>query len=87
MTEYSDKEILRTFNTNPSKGFDLLVKNYQERLYWHIRKILIDHDDTNDVLQNVFIKVWKIAILVDFGRFSLFWSILVDFLQFSAFLV
>jgi RNA polymerase sigma-70 factor (ECF subfamily) len=28
-------------------------------LYWHIRKILIDHDDTNDVLQNVFIKVWR----------------------------
>lgn len=59
MIEYSDKEIFHIFNTNPSKGFDLLVKKYQERLYWHIRKILIDHDDTNDVLQNVFIKVWK----------------------------
>mgnify|MGYP002528324201 CR=1 FL=1 len=59
MAEYSDKEILRIFNINPSKGFDLLVRKYQKRLYWHIRKMVIEHEDTNDVLQNVFIKVWK----------------------------
>ena len=36
-----------------------LVKKYQERLYWHIRKIVMNHEDTDDVLQNTFIKVWK----------------------------
>jgi RNA polymerase sigma-70 factor (ECF subfamily) len=40
-------------------AFHELVKKYQERLYWHIRKIVINHDDTDDVLQNTFIKVWR----------------------------
>jgi RNA polymerase sigma-70 factor (ECF subfamily) len=35
------------------------VRKYQEKLYWHIRRIVVDHDDANDVLQNVCIKVWK----------------------------
>ena len=42
-----------------SKAFDELVRLYKERLYWHIRKIVISHDDTDDVLQNTFIKVYK----------------------------
>ena len=40
-------------------AFHSLVKRYQERLYWHIRKIVLSHEDTDDVLQNTFIKVWK----------------------------
>ncbi len=40
-------------------AFKKLVSLYKERLYWHIRKIVIDHDDTDDVLQNTFIKVFK----------------------------
>ena len=36
-----------------------MVKKYQKRLYWHIRRMVIDHDDANDVLQNTFIKVWN----------------------------
>lgn len=40
-------------------AFQTLVKKYQERLYWHIRKIVMDHDDADDVLQNTFIKVWR----------------------------
>ena len=39
--------------------FQHLVEKYQERLYWHIRKIVLDHNDADDVLQNTFIKVWK----------------------------
>ncbi|MGY6647238.1 RNA polymerase sigma factor [Wenyingzhuangia sp. IMCC45574] len=42
-----------------SIAFDELVRVYKERLYWHIRKIVINHDDTDDVLQNTFIKVFK----------------------------
>ena len=40
-------------------AFGQLVKLYQERLYWHIRKILLSHDDTDDVLQNTFMKAWR----------------------------
>jgi RNA polymerase sigma-70 factor, ECF subfamily len=40
-------------------SFTQLVTKYQERLYWHIRRMVIEHEDTNDILQNVFIKVWK----------------------------
>ncbi|MEL6810743.1 MAG: RNA polymerase sigma factor [Bacteroidota bacterium] len=41
------------------KAFKILVSQYKERLYWHIRKIVLDHDDTDDVLQNTFIKVFR----------------------------
>jgi len=41
------------------KAFRTLVTNYKERLYWHIRKIVISHDDADDVLQNTFIKIFK----------------------------
>ena len=40
-------------------AFHTLVNKYQERLYWHIRKIVLSHEDADDVLQNTFIKVWK----------------------------
>lgn len=39
-------------------AFSVLVKSFSERLYWQIRKIVISHEDANDVLQNVFIKIW-----------------------------
>ncbi len=40
------------------RGFELLVNQYSERLYWQIRRIVISHDDADDVLQNTFIKAW-----------------------------
>lgn len=40
-------------------AFRLLVSQYKERLYWHIRKIVLEHEDTDDVLQNTFIKIFK----------------------------
>ncbi|MDA7765338.1 sigma-70 family RNA polymerase sigma factor [Flavobacteriaceae bacterium] len=39
------------------KAFKRLVQEYKERLYWHIRKLVLDHDDANDVVQNTFIKI------------------------------
>ncbi len=39
-------------------AFNLIVRKYQERIYWHIRKIVINHDDADDVVQNTFLKVW-----------------------------
>ena len=41
------------------KGFTALVTKYQQPLYWHIRRMVINHADADDVLQNVFLKVWK----------------------------
>lgn len=40
-------------------AFSLLVREYQERLYWHIRKMVLSHDDASDVLQNTFLKAWN----------------------------
>ena len=42
-----------------NSAFKELLSQYKERLYWHIRKIVINHDDTDDVLQNTFIKIYK----------------------------
>ena len=56
-----DSELLVQFR-NPNtreKAFTTIIKKYQEKLYWHIRRMLVDHEDTNDVLQNVFIRVWN----------------------------
>ena len=36
-----------------------MVREYQQRIYWHIRKMVIDHDDTDDLVQEVFVKVWN----------------------------
>lgn len=56
-----DQVILATFRNEGTRdmAFTQLVKKYQERLYWHIRRMVTEHEDTNDILQNVFIKVWK----------------------------
>ncbi|MGN6494892.1 MAG: RNA polymerase sigma factor [Agriterribacter sp.] len=41
------------------KAYTAIIKKYQEKLYWHVRRMVIHHEDANDVLQNVFIKVWN----------------------------
>ena len=41
------------------KGFRLLMNKYQERLYWHIRRLVVEHEDANDVVQNCFIKAYR----------------------------
>lgn len=61
LTERSDAELLMQFRKPESKeaAFTSIIKKYQEKLYWHIRRMVVDHDDANDVLQNVFIRVWN----------------------------
>ncbi len=56
-----DKELLHQFKQPGEKerAFTEIIKKYQEKLYWHIRRIVVDHDDANDILQNMFIKVWN----------------------------
>jgi RNA polymerase sigma factor (sigma-70 family) len=56
-----DKELLLQFK-NPAlkeRAFTAIIKKYQEKLYWHIRRMVVQHEDANDVLQNMFIKVWN----------------------------
>ncbi len=59
--ELGDKELLQLFRQAETreKAFTQLIEKYQQKLYWHIRRMVIEHEDANDVLQNVFIKVWK----------------------------
>jgi RNA polymerase sigma factor (sigma-70 family) len=55
-----DREILDKFKSEATKNmaFNLLIRKYQKRVYWLIRKMVIDHDDANDLSQEVFVKVW-----------------------------
>lgn len=59
MTEYSDRELIQMYLNNDTRNyaFNLLVRKYQQRIYWHVRRMLIVHEDTDDVVQEVFIKI------------------------------
>ena len=61
MTHHSDEELIQRFHDseNPGLAFDLIVRKYQEQVYWHIRRLVISHEDANDIAQDVFIKAWK----------------------------
>ncbi len=61
MPEWDDREIIEAVKIPGQEeiAFNKLLQTYQERLYWHIRKIVISHDDADDVLQNTMIKVWR----------------------------
>lgn len=61
MNKYTDKEIIQLFSNSQTseKGFNILVKNYQERIYWHIRRMVYSHEDANDIAQNTFVKIWQ----------------------------
>lgn len=57
-----DEERLLEELRNPltsRKAFARLVSEYSERIYWQIRKMVLSHDDANDILQDVFIKAWS----------------------------
>ncbi|NOT36370.1 MAG: RNA polymerase sigma factor [Saprospiraceae bacterium] len=56
-----DQVILSWMNDERTieKGLKALMQKYQEKLYWHIRRMVLNHDDADDVLQNTFIKVYK----------------------------
>lgn len=60
-TVFEDFEILASFKNERTRelAFTQLVKKYQQRLYWHIRRMVVAHEDADDILQNAFIKVWK----------------------------
>jgi RNA polymerase sigma factor (sigma-70 family) len=56
-----DTELLIQFRDpdTKEKAFTAIIKKYQEKLYWHVRRMVVEHEDANDVLQNMFIRVWN----------------------------
>ena len=56
-----EKELVRQLQDPKSatRAFEILLNNYSQPVYWQIRKMVINHDDANDLVQNVFIKAWK----------------------------
>ncbi|KAA6344690.1 ECF RNA polymerase sigma factor SigW [termite gut metagenome] len=60
MNPYNEQEVLILLqNENTQKdGFEMIVRQYSEQLYWQIRRMVFLHDDANDILQNTFIKAW-----------------------------
>lgn len=59
--QVDDAEILRKFQDEKTRNeaFNLLLKKYQQKLYWHVRRMVIDHDDADDLIQDTFVKIWK----------------------------
>jgi len=58
----TDEEIIKHFQNDDSSkelALNALIKAYQKKLYWHIRRMVADHEDADDILQQVFIKVWR----------------------------
>jgi RNA polymerase sigma factor (sigma-70 family) len=56
-----DSELLVQFRNPATKeaAYTAIIRKYQEKLYWHVRRIVVEHEDANDVLQNAFIRVWN----------------------------
>jgi RNA polymerase sigma-70 factor (ECF subfamily) len=58
---YSEKELLSMLN-NPQtqrQAFGIIVQQYSEQLYWQVRRIVLNHDDADDVMQNAMLKAWN----------------------------
>lgn len=55
----NEDEILKIWSGNKENGFKMLINSFQEPIYWHIRRLVICHDDAQDVFQDVFVQVFK----------------------------
>ena len=61
MNSVTDQEIVQLFRDQNTRerAFRLLIEKFQQRIYWHVRRMVISHQDADDVVQNTFIKVWE----------------------------
>jgi RNA polymerase sigma-70 factor (ECF subfamily) len=66
-SSYKEKEVLALLQDEKTRkaGFEMIVREYSEQLYWQIRRMVLSHDDANDLLQNTFIKAW---VNIDYFR-------------------
>ena len=60
MKTIDEKELITRLQDTAKRAeaFTILVDQYKETLYWQIRRMILNHDDADDILQNTFIKVW-----------------------------
>ena len=67
MNTYNEKEIIALLQdpARQKEAFECIVNEYSEQLYWQIRRMVLSHEDANDLLQNTFIKAW---INIDYFR-------------------
>lgn len=61
----NDKDIIYAMRKEPKKGFRLLMESYKEPVYWHIRRLVMSHDDAQDAAQEAFVRVFR-----SFGQYS-----------------
>jgi RNA polymerase sigma-70 factor (ECF subfamily) len=59
MLQITEDDIKKIIHSDVDKAFRMIVDKYGSKLYWHIRRIVITHDDADDVLQNTFLNAWK----------------------------
>ena len=73
-----DSDIIRLYRSGAKEeAFNQVVKIYGERLYWHIRRLVLLHEDADDLLQNTFVKAWSAMdnFSGDSGLFTWLWRI------------
>ena len=61
----NDKDIIYAMREDPEHGFRLLMQSYKEPLYWHIRRLVVSHDDAQDAAQEAFIRIFR-----SFGQYN-----------------
>ena len=61
----NDKDIIYAMREDAERGFRLLMQSYKEPLYWHIRRLVVSHDDAQDAAQETFIRIFR-----SFGQYS-----------------
>lgn len=54
-----DKDIVRAIREEPGQGFRLLMQKYKQPVYWHIRRLVVAHDDAQDATQEAFVRVFR----------------------------
>lgn len=57
---YNEEDIIARLKDEKERAaaFSVIVNKYSQQIYWHIRRMVLSHDDTNDLVQNTFIKAW-----------------------------
>ena len=61
----NDKDIIYAMREDAERGFRLLMKSYKEPIYWHIRRLVVSHDDAQDAAQEAFIRIFR-----SFGQYN-----------------
>ena len=54
-----DSDIITAIQTQPEQGFRMLLQRYQQPVYWHVRRMVVAHDDAEDAMQETFLRVFR----------------------------